>query len=29
VAKAVKKSFGCPGVMLIQLNGAAAGAFSQ
>ena len=25
VAKAVKKSFNCPGVMLIQLNGAAAG----
>jgi histidine triad (HIT) family protein len=25
VAKAVKKGFGCPGVMLVQLNGAAAG----
>jgi len=25
VAKAVKKSFACPGIMLIQLNGAAAG----
>jgi histidine triad (HIT) family protein len=25
VAKAVKKAFNCPGVMLVQLNGAAAG----
>ena len=25
VAAAVKKSFGCPGLMLVQLNGAAAG----
>jgi histidine triad (HIT) family protein len=25
VAKAVKKAFDCPGVMLVQLNGAAAG----
>jgi histidine triad (HIT) family protein len=25
VAKAVKKTFACPGIMLVQLNGAAAG----